>query len=519
MNVLVCVFAPRSIRVSDVLYLSNLTVHSSVPVSEDSQMQLASLPSSRSIVVTSTNYTQLLTADHMVKTGHPYLLQLVQLSQEVDHVELGSYPSLYRWSLNFNLYRALFGEAITPLREVASIQTMLRFQQMRAVLLQAFIAQIIIHPAGLRAIQDGIMDQQHFEAAQKRLQPIMRSIKQEEQQAAEEVAMAAAAAPSAAAGGKKIRGRTVTISVPAAPTAIVAAAGGGVAAPAAPVAVPSAQLSTVSSRVRRSTRTQTVASDHMAEQDATTAGRRGRSKVAAAAAGARAASESRVEGAAAAPATPARGHRRSLSATLRAMTPSRQKGKLVKMVIRKRKARPATEAEEGEGAAAVAIVAPVAALAAIPSPAASPSPSLAAATAAVSRSHLPSSPSTLATILLRDLNGEFELSVELGDPVLGHVNFDKGLDSISSTCTTPSEAPRVSFFLHASSPNMPQPLGSRMRCICLQSLPHTRSFMCFVFSVRVFVPRSSKACLISSLPPLSLLRNGMRSLSEPVEWL
>jgi hypothetical protein len=120
----------------------------------------------------------------------------------------------------------------------------------------------------------------------------------------------------------------------------------------------------------------------------------------------------------------------------------RKGAKLVKVVQRKRKAT-AQEVEAEAAAAAAAEASPAAAARGSPSAAAGGTAALAASPAASAASFHPSSPSVLATLVLRDLNGEFELRVELDDPVQGHVNNDRAVNSVAATCDTPPEAARV----------------------------------------------------------------------------
>ena len=406
---------------SDVLYLSNLTCRSSVSVGANDRLQVASLPSQqagRSIVATSTNYTQLLGPEAMERSGHPYLLQLIQWSQQADHVLLQGYPSLWRWSLDFSLYRSMFSETVTPLRECQHVLQGLRFQQLRSVLVQAFVAEIVVHPAGMRAVQDGRMDQPQYDAALRHLAltaPVADG---------QDAAAAAAEKPAAAVAprGKKGRARFAQSAEGEASAAEISAS----------------QSSTVSSRLRRSARSQTVGDTRSAET---------------AAASSRAASETRSgrsrtrgaaqEGAQEGEGEEEAGRRRASSADIG--TPVKRRGKLVKIVQRrlKRKERPEGEDETAAAAAAAASVA-------APSPAvavAAVSSSLsffAGSSSGIVNGSSPSSPSTLCTLLLRDLNGEFDLCVQLQDPVLGHVSFDRAVGSIHAAgYETPPAAPRV----------------------------------------------------------------------------
>lgn len=138
---------------------------------------------------------------------------------------------------------------------------------------------------------------------------------------------------------------------------------------------------------------------------------------------------------------------------MRSMTPRKRKGKVVKTILRKRK-QPATTAAQAEQAAAAAGAGKAGAgTAAVGSPAASPVAAASAASASpaaasAARVLAPSSPSTLATLLFRDLNGECELAVELNDPVLGHANFEQGAGTVAAACQTPREAPRVRHTKH-----------------------------------------------------------------------
>lgn len=394
-----------SIIVSDVLYLSNLMCRSSVSVDANEQLQVASLPSQsgRSIVATSTNHTQLLGPEAMERSGHPYLHQLIQWSQRVDHGLLAAYPSLWRWSLDFGLYRSLYGEAVTPLRDCEYVLEGLRLQQLRSVLLQAFVADIVIHPAGLRAVQDGRMDQAQYKTAMRRL--ALPAPEAEDSNAA----AAAAAAPR----GKKGRARFAQ-----------SAEGEGEASAAE---ISASQSSTVSSRLRRSARSQTVgdtkaATAASASSRAASESRSGRSRTRSAAQGEAGEGEEASR-------------RRASSADVG--TPVKRKGKLVKIVQRrlKRKERPEGEEETAAAAAAAASVA-------------APSPAVASVSAPSfsfgNGTGTPSAPSTLATLVLRDLNGEYDLCVELNDPVLGHACFDRAVGSIhAARYDTPEAAPRV----------------------------------------------------------------------------
>jgi len=224
----------------------------------------------------------------------------------------------------------------------------------------------------------------------------------------------------------------------------------------------------VSARLRRSTRAATLATEHMLEADAAagvasaTGTRRGRRKAAEEAAPTRSVSERRAgrsrtrgqageaeETAATAASTGRRGrHARGAAASsaspsrARETTPVRRGAKLVKVVQRKRKSTAHEEAEEAEEAT------PAASPASSAAAAAAPSPSPAAAAAAVLRSappvfFHPSSPSVLATLVLRDLNGECEVRLELDDPVLGHVNSDRAVGSVTANCDTPAKAARI----------------------------------------------------------------------------
>ena len=424
-----------SVRVSDVVYISNLSVRSTLgsasPIAAAVVGGDAGVVPIRSLVATSTNYSQLLGPELMRNSGHPYLQRILEWAAQADHGLLRAYPSLFRWSLDFTQYKQLFGETLSPLREMRPIMDRLRFQQTRSVLFQAYIAQIIIHPAGLRAIQDGVMDEENYRMAIDRLKAIDEELAGVAAQPEEKKPEAAAAAASTK--GKKGRGAK-SVSM-----AVVDSKAVSASQPTA-AELPASQVSTRSTRLRSS---QAAAAEPGAA--AAPSHRRGRSRGGVPeAASARASSESR-------------GGRSSRSASrggggqelvrVRSMTPRKRKGKVVKTILRKRKQPAPAEAATAPGAAAPgAVGSPAASPAASASPlasAAAPSASVPAA-GAVAGVLVPSSPSTLATILFRDLNGEFELAVELNDPVLGHVNFDQGVGTVAAACSTPREAPRVS---------------------------------------------------------------------------
>ena len=417
----------EEVVVSDVIYLSNLTIHSTQPISETN-------PAKRSIVATSTNYTQLLDIQSMERTEHPYLLQLIKWSQEVNHADLSFYPSLYRWNLNFQQYKELYTDVVTPLRELNALTDTLRYQQMKSVLIQAFLAEIIVHPAGLRPIADGVMNQQDYQIALRRLYPAASATSadtSEEKKVSEEktVVIDESERSSSKRSGRK-----------AAATAVST-----VAAASKDVEMVDVSQSSMSTRrsTRQSTRQSTAQLELASSQTSRGRSRRGVET--------EAASVSKSQQQRSKSASPARTSSRKGQTTKSSKKKKKGKrsasvgkavkkgDKVVKSVAKKRKHSPSPAADTTTPAAvATATAAHSAAVQStvILAPAEVVPPPLSSVI------H-PSSPSVLATLVLRDLNGEAEVRVELHDPILGHVNFEKAAGSIASTCQTPVEAPRV----------------------------------------------------------------------------
>lgn len=475
---------------TDVVYLSNLTLYST-------NEPTSSQPSSRSFIAKSTNYTQVLDEPAQEQTGHPYLLSLLKWSRtNVDHGELRLYPSLYLWSFDFEHYKSLFGDTITPIRELHTVQDGLRYQQLKSTLIQGFVAEIILHPAGVRAVRDGIMDQEEYDQAIKRLYPnIDMAIEKEEQKESPPAVTTAAAAAGTPSVEKKKRGRKAAQPITIASTGDVAMVD----------ATPAASQSSIATRLRRSTRAAAAATgdaDVTLSQESTSS-RRGRSaatrptstemaQVASSPAietrrtsrsrtknkdgetivvltktsrvtRSRSTSESKVkEGrgkrgrSSSKKKKPGRQSTRraasaesaaeaTTTATATASSAQRKGGKVVK-IVRKRKA---DRSPTPTHAAAAAATPADAATTATPTPLSAPillpaGPSAASPAAATPPSiYHPSAPSVLATIVLRDLNGEAFIRVELHDPILSHANFQTTKGNVAETCKTPKEAARV----------------------------------------------------------------------------
>jgi len=387
--------AIEEIVMSDVIYLSNLTVNSTSPAALDSK------PDTRSLVASSTSYTQLLDGPAIAKLAHPYLQHVLQWSQQVDHAELQAYPSLFRWSHDFDHYAALWTSTITPLHSIPLILSSLRYQQVRSVLVQAFIADIIIQPAGMLAIRQGRMDKEGYDRAIQLLYPQTEETKMaEEGKAAERVTAAGATTVSAEGeSGKAVEPGAAPVSSPPSPSAAAAAAAPLRRSRRAHVVAERETTDSVPMRVTRSRARGRAGSEERAPTETEGTQRRDRG-------------------------TARRGRSASVDASEKPISTSRsrRKGdKVVKTIIRKRKA--------VSPAAARATVAPA------PSPPPPPPTRL--------PPPVPSSPSVLATVILRDLNGEIEVHVELDDPILPHAAFERASGTVSATCQTPQDAPRI----------------------------------------------------------------------------
>jgi hypothetical protein len=470
----------EAVQVADVLYLSNLTLHST-------NASTGANPLSRSVVATSTNYTQLLDQAAQVNTQHPYLLGLHRWASTVDHGELAMYRSLYGWSFDFEQYKQRFGDQITPMHEVDNLRQALRFQQTRSLLLQGFVTEVILHPAGLRSISQGTMDKEAYDEAMGRIYP------QGEGSEAPTVAAGSASAPAAPAASapssSPSRGRAASAAPPSSGKKRGRKSRAEMAAELAAEASPElSQGTTISTRLRRSTRTDTLATEHDLQQSMSQpTAKRGRSKGTAAAAAVSSSQPTRStsRGRKSSRSTSRKGGkgsrkakrgRRSASAAAAAEETKEQEeevqvgratrrgGKVVKIVKKRKASRSATPA------------APAAEKASEPATAAASAPSAEAAmTSVLSRSvpsgilppAPPSSPSTLATITLRSLNGESAVQVDLTDPIQGWVKYEKTKGNVAEKCDTPHQAPRVSREETVRS------------CVCLERRSLMLSF-CFV---------------------------------------
>ena len=455
----------EEIRVATVVYLSNLTI-------QTTNSPTASMPSARSIVAKSTNYTQILDQPAQEQTQHPYLLALIKWSQEVNHGEFAFYPSLYIWSFDFEHYKSLFSSTITPIRELPLLQHTLRYQQLKGTLIQGFLLDLIIHPAGLRPISDGVMDENDYADAWKRLYPETLEIPQPMVDVTPSQSQVTDMDLSQSSIGSRLRLRGTRSqaqsreeeSVPASQSSTTSRRGRSRATSAADknhVATRTRSSSTSASpsksktnvKGKRSRSTTRASSKTTKKQSTSGRNRRGRS--------ASVASSPSV--------SPTReGRRITRSGRGRTVEPSvSPTGRVT--IVRKRKATrsPVDEAASSEqipASASPSLSAPIA----VPVPSAAPTPT--------PIPH-PSLPSVLATLILRDLNGESVIELELHDPIVAHANFEAAKGNLAQECQTPKEAARV------RQQNQKR-LGSQTRKGYWRSISHL-IFFCPVFPFRL----------------------------------